>query len=294
MRPFDRFRFQFLFDNPADGGAGGGAPASGGSGGGTPPAAPAQGGGAPAGGTPAAAAPTGGGTSAFTYPEDRSRWVPPYRLEEQNRRYQELERRYGGLEGRVRALMGLEQPQDPRGAEIRAALMQVMPELGMLLDPRNGSQLQRVLELAQSGQLDNLLSSDSAGWSRHAFQMTNSAVDAYAKAVGVPADKLPQRALTKLASELKGFIEEDGSGQRLQRYEAGDPRLIGEFIEDLTGFFIAPVRQAQTQLGAQLADRNRRLPSAGPKGGVPPQGGAQKKSREEISAAARQFVLENQ
>lgn len=211
-----------------------------------------------------------------------------------NNRYRSLEQRYQTQDARVRALMGLEQPANPKHAELRQALTEIAPELGVLFDSGNFKGLQKVLQLVNSGQLDQVVESGDAGWVRHGFSMSNLAVDQYAKAVGVEGDKLPPTALRRIARELQGFIGDEDSGARLRRYEMGDPKLISEFIEDLTGFYVAPVRAQQTQHGAQLANQNRRLPSAGARGAVPPQGGVTKKSREEVSAAARQFVLDNQ
>lgn len=292
-------RFSFYFDVP-DAGAGAGAP--------PPPSPPAPSSApvAPAGGVPAAAPVSGAGgpaagagagapASAFTYPEDRSKWIPPYRLDEANRRYQALEGRYRSLDDRIRILMGYdaEAQRDPRLEAVRTQFAQVFPELGPLL--QNPQALARVIQLASSGQFDEMSGTTAAYWQRHAQNFSRDIVEAYAKSVGVEANSLGPRALNRIAAQLKAYIEEDRTGERQERYEMGDPTLRDEFVADLTGLFTDPVRRSTNTAAARTVENNRRVPDAGPRGAVPAQagGGAKPKTRAEIREAARQYVLAN-
>lgn len=206
-----------------------------------------------------------------------------------NDRTQRLERQYQDQQKRVRALMGIDEPANPKHAELRQALTEIMPELGLL--GKNPKALEKVLELMESGRLDSFEQSDQAGWRRHAMSMTQMAVDTYEKAAGLAAGSAPPRAIQRMARALQDFVEEDRSGERQSRYEMGDPTLIKECIEDLSGFFVKPIRALGQQHGARLTDQNRRLPSQGPRGGVPPAGPPRKMTRAEKSQAAREYVL---
>ena len=298
------FRRHFLlcFDvagDPAGGGPGGGTPAGGAPSGGSPsPATPASS--APAGasgGAPTAGAPGGNRPGE----PDRSTWIPPYRLDEERRkaeeRYRALAGQHQSLEKRVRTLMGIAEPADPKIAEVRKAFGELMPELRPLLD--KPKVLEKLLQFVESGQIDELGSGAQAGWNRHAQAMVSSALTKYASAAGVPAAQLPKDALSRLAQNLQGFIARDPSGQRNARYEHGDQTLLDEFVSDLVGFYVSPHRAAAAANVTGDVRRARALPAAdrraaAPAGAEPPANAGRFTSKKARFEAMRQALLAGQ
>ena len=195
------------------------------------------------------------------------------------------------MERRYRALAGLEEPRNEQHEAIRNQFSQLFPELAPVLkDPRA---LGDLLELARSGQLQEMRGTTDAYWQRHAQNTARELVTAYAKAIGVDATSLPPKAHQRMALQLKSFIEEDATGERQTRFEMGDPQLVQDCLDDMQGLFVEPVRRSQTQLAARTIEQNRRLPDSGPRGQVPPGGPPAQRTRKETSQAARQFVLNN-
>lgn len=284
---FFRFDFPLFTDAPnPDAGSGGGSASP------SPaPAAPAPASAAPGGsggGPVAAPAPT---SPEFKYAEDRSQWIPPHRLNEVTNRYRQEAESRRDLERRYRALAGLEQPRNQEHDAVRAQFSTVFPELAPLL--QHPEQLQQVLKLVQSGQLNEMAGTTEAYWARHAQSISRDLVTKYAASVGVEASTLGARATNRMALQLKAFIEEDQSGQRQYRFEMGDPVLVEECLADMQGLFVEPVRRSTATAAARTVETNRRLPEAGPRGQIPPSAAAAPKSRKDIREAARQFVLSN-
>jgi hypothetical protein len=195
------------------------------------------------------------------------------KIREMEQRIGETERQY---QGRVRALMGIDQPEDPRHGEIRQALAQVVPGLGPLLENPNllkvfarlkPEQLDNFVKQIESGTLQDVQGTSTAYWNRHANDMTSQALDEYAKQFGVDRASMNPRASQRFAAQLRDFIAEDQSGQRLRRYEHADRTLISEFVADLKGTWGAPAAQRRevTNAAAQVESR-RRLPQSGPRG----------------------------
>ena len=277
-------RFQFCFNQP-DGamGAGGGSSAVA-----TPPVTPAAAQ-APVSGVP-------GGSVTGTPPltqtpsaDDRYKgWVNPNDPENPyipahryNEAVQRERARAEALQAKVRALMGIDAPEDPRKQQMREALLEVMPEL------REIGELKQTA--GQGGQ------AEAAYWRRHGHEMSRTALAGVAKAMNRDVKDMPAGSRERVSRELLGFIRSDRTGERSARYEDGDPTLIEEFVGDLTGFWIQPARQASVQANAQNVERTRRLPQTGPAGGVPPAEGAPApKTAKEVHERARQRFLASQ
>lgn len=231
-----------------EGGSGGGAPAapSGGE-----PSAPAPS--APSGGTPAAPAAQPKAPEGFTYKEDRSTWQPPHvnrkTIEQRDRLAQELEfeRR------RVAALTGvkLEQPRNPEHEQIRAQLREVFPELAELMDQKD--------KLAEIAGMDfsRITSAGDAVWTRHGASTLQAFEDTARESLG----DLKPAAMKILVGTFVNAVANDPELAR--RYEAGDPRIIGEFIKDYQENFLDPYasRKASAAVPGVMAARN--LPRGG-------------------------------
>jgi len=160
----------------------------------------------------------------------------------------------------------------------------------------NPQALEQVLRMAQTGQFDEIRSTAGAYWQRHATNLAQTAAEKFATAVGSTPDKLPANFTRQMAGMMMRFIEEDTTGVRAQRFEAGDPKLIDEVVADAQAMWVNPFRVAQNNDAARTVERNRGLPQRGPAGAPGPQAGGpggQKKSREEIRAGARAFVRAN-
>lgn len=277
------FALHVLYDTPNDGSGGGGAAAGAGSGSdgqssgagaaGAPAAGAAAGsGGAPAGGAGAAGA-GAGGARRYEYTEDRSNWHPPQVNSRLAAKYRELETQFQQMNERVRVLMGVANPPDPRNAKVLEGLAGMHPAFARLINNPNADKiLDKLFQMVESGQTEELTGTADRVWKAHAFRMTTQAQEQYAKAINVPLDKLPERSINRLAREMRAFVDDDRSGRRLERYENGDPSLISEFIQDLTGFYVEPVRRQFPTRAAQAASRVRGLPSAGRSSSAPPSG----------------------
>lgn len=282
-------RFAFLFDDLGDPSGGGplpGAPA--------PAATPPATAGAPAAGVPGTGAVPGAPAPvetrpAYQYAEDRSRWIPPHRMEEMSQRQRQTEERLRNYEQRVRVLMGVAEPPDPRQAELASAMKQMFPGLAPLID--DPQLAQRVMQNLQQG--GETAQFQASHWNRHAREMVTDATEQYAKAAGVNVDKLPPTIQAHMARQLQSYIAADQSGERRAAYEHRDPKFLSEFIADLTGVFVAPLRAAATTTSAQNVERARGLPSQrGPSGLPAASAGADTRPKgKAVHEAARQALV---
>jgi hypothetical protein len=243
------------------------------------PSGPASGVPGASAGAPGAAA-TAAERRRYEYDEDRSDWVPSYRVREISERAQTLQQQYEQQERRIRALMGVSDPEDPRRAQVLDALKQLSPHLAKLLDG----------ELSQEAGRGG--AAEQAHWRRHAGQMVNQALSAWAKETGRGDVKsLGPAARGRMVNELRMFINADPTGERNARYEDGDPTIVDELIAEMRGYYIDPVRQSATVTNASAVERTRRLPSTGPSGAMPPTAPGPKPTGKALHEAARQQFL---
>jgi hypothetical protein len=99
-----------------------------------------------------------------------------------------------------------------------------------------------------------------------------------------------------MAGLIDRYIQEDRTGERARRFDAGDSTLIDEVVTDATETFLNPFRTVANVDAARNVERNQRLPQRGPAAAPGPQAGGgsgQKRTREETRAAARNFVRQN-
>jgi hypothetical protein len=260
----------------------------------SPAPAPAPSGAPSGAGTPPATATPGGPAApTFNFPEDRKDWIPPYRYNQAAERARQLEVALETERQRVRALAGFGDegrggrprfsPEEQRVAE---AIGKLLPGSELLARP----ELQQLVELMQSGQLQEALGLVGSYWGRHAQSYGRQLVDTYAKAIGADPKSLPPNAMRRLAGVFQQYIAEDRTGERTSRYENEDPALLSEFAAELTGIFIEPVRRSATTAAATTVETNRRLPQQGPRGGIPPGEPPKKLRGQDLRTAARDFV----
>lgn len=235
-------------------------------GGGTPAGTPAVGtadGGSPAI-VPAGAAPTGAAPSGFSYPQDRSDWVPRHRFQEVNsqaQRAKDLESQLNQERQRVRALSGVETPS-PDAAQrqkIREALLEVAPELKDLPD-----RLEAVKEVREQ-----MAAADKEKWRQHGDRVVDQIGSTVANAMNV--DALSTRQLSGLRSAFGAWIRATvdqevataGVSATLQKYERGDPSLVKTFADVYVEDWVKP---GQRQVTAQAVNRARPTPNSAGRG----------------------------
>lgn len=262
-----------MFDE--EGGAGGGAPAgappSGGNPGATAPGASATGNpgstGAPAAGSPPANTP-----KTYTYPEDRSNWVPSHRLRQSSEQIQKLQRDLELATQRVAALSGVQPPKpamDPQFEQIRQQLLHVAPELKdvfesvELLKDLKGMNLKQTIEALQGFV--------NQSWQQQGGNVLRTLGEKIKQVYG--GAELSPKQVQRIARNFISELEDDD--QLRARYEAGDPAVLDDFIKDFTGGLLDPYRRS-TAAAAAGASGNRAaariLPRAG--GGAPIAGNA--------------------
>jgi hypothetical protein len=221
----------------------------------------------------------------YRYTEDRSQWIPPHRLREVTERESTLRAQLQLQDRRMRALAGLEQPPAQRSPEqeaIRGAILEMFPEL------KDIGQLRERQSQFQS--------TEDRFWHQHASGQVTQATEKFAKVAGVAIDKLPKHFQSRMAGLIDRYIQEDRTGERARRFDAGDSTLIDEVVTDATETFLNPFRTVANVDAARNVERNQRLPQRGPAAAPGPQAGGgsgQKRTREETRAAARNFVRQN-
>ena len=217
---------------------------------------------------------TGTAPSGFTYQEDRSKWIPQHRFNEVNQRAQQASQLEGQLreaQQRIQALAGV-QPTDAnseKAQQIREAFFNLPGMAGLRrLAEMNDEQLDALSEVP--AQLHNTSQAEARQWARHGDSTVSNISEQVAEAIGTDNLDADQQSdlRTSFASWLRGKINVDMQNlglQRiedsptLQRYEAGDTKLQGEFVARYTKNWVEPARRTQT---ARTANRTRPVPNS--------------------------------
>ena len=217
--------------------------------------------------TPAAQTATPAAGSQFSYPEDRSKWIPPHRFKEVNDKAtqgttqaQTLQTQLAQAQKQIAALAGVQQkaPEDLEVEEVKAHFAKLYPGLAKLTD----AQIERLLSVAESA--DRIQETTNNYWQKHGRQMINNAGEAIADKLG--GGDLNERQIRRVARDYIAFVEEK---QAIDRHEAGDPKLIEEFVKDFLDDWQEPIRRSVTSREAinrpVPSGRGRNLPPAGKK-----------------------------
>lgn len=208
----------------------------------SPSPSPAPGPGAPA---PGVVNPTGGvGTPAsqFSYPEDRSGWIPKTRFDEA------VARERAEVERIRQVALGVSprEPQDPRRAEAREAILDVFPELRQVFD-----------------QLPQLANSQQRAEQRVVNQTLSTIYTEAATMLGVERMNPFQESV--LSQSFLGFLQ--STPELARRFDGGDPRVVQEFLSEYRKQFLDPVRRSGQAPNAPVAPR---APIGGNRGNLPP------------------------
>lgn len=162
----------------------------------------------------------------------------------------ERESAYATERRRVQALAGVEpkSEQDTADEAVRARFKQLYPQLGSLSDDK----INRLLQLADNA--DSLEAATTNYWQSHGRKMLDGAIAGMSKAMG---GDLTDRQKQRLE---RAYVNEAQSNPNfLKRHEAGDMKLVEEFVKDFVEDFVEPGRRKA------LADeqaRMRRVPSS--------------------------------
>lgn len=203
--------------------------------------------------------------TAFTYKEDRGKWIPPHRLTEESRKRTELETKYKTLETqhaeldrRLKGALGVatQTPQETEAESIRQALFQLVPQLGRLT-PEKMEQMEAMLE--RMGTFETI---EQRVWGERGRAARTVLFETIEEAIG---GDLSERQQGKILRALRAHIESDP--ELIARYEAGDDSVIEEYAKEWVEDFVKP--QHRAELKTQV-DRIRKVPNGRDRGVTPP------------------------
>lgn len=210
---------------------------------------------------PAGAAPGGDGSQQQP-PPDREGWIPRTRFDEVNGHFQRLREENARLQAQVqerenlgRALLG-QQPQsqdDPFTQRVREQLLQVFPQLKMLIDL--APHLQRLPDV-----LPQTEAQQEAFYAQLGQQHMAALSSAAAKLYGV--EKLADGQRRFLTDNFVSWLGADQTRQR--RYLSGDTSVGSEFLTEFQTAMLDPIRRSALATQQQRAGLVSRLPARGP------------------------------
>lgn len=221
---------------------------------------------------------SGATEKTFSFKEDRTDWTPRHRLNEESTKRTAAEKERDQFKSeleaerkRTRALAGVEEidPKTKDADEIRAAIYELVPELGALKG-LTADQLAEVLEAARVAR-----TSAQSTWERHTTGMLENLNSEAIK--GMNVEKLTPTQQTRLhrayrdevmtAMQDRQTALQRGERETLEtlstdtdlvaRHERGDKTLIQEFVKAYLADWYEPARRS---VSAQLERRNRPVP----------------------------------
>lgn len=246
------------YDEPGDGAGGGGGTGSGGTGDGTGGTGDGVKPGAGGAGDGAGGVKTtpGQGGAAQPNPWDTEKRGLLTDLGRERKTRQEFEKNQTKLQAdldaankRIRALAGVA-PED-KNADARAAIQAEIAEMYPALKQLTPEQVAKVLAVAEKS--DSLEAAVNHHWTSHAQKMVDSAQAAIEKQIG---GKLSDRQLTRMTQLYLNEAQQDQ--KFLARHEAGDAKLIEEFVASFVEDFFEPGRRSAL---ADITRRQRPVPN---------------------------------
>lgn len=221
-----------------------------------------------------------GKTTAFTYQEDRSDWVPRHRLTETGQQNSQLKGQVEDLTRRLNLALGGDgkqsDPQQQKAEKIAEAFFNLpgMAKLKRFVE-MDDQALEALLDtpnhIADSRQ------QEAQRWERHGSQQAEAVADRIADAIG--ADSLDAEQVADMRVVMRSWLEakviaelqqaSDRYGvqavqadqrrfsQTLKRYEDGDPKVFDDFVTRYTKNWVEPARRSAT---ARTSNRTRPVP----------------------------------
>lgn len=195
--------------------------------------------------------------------EDRSNWIPPYRLREaQEAATRRAQESFSQREAQIRAeadryrsqlhqLVGVnQQPQNPETDAIRQQFAQLYPGLAKMEEKAAAMEAL----LSRAGDLE---SQNEHYWQSYGRSTVDTLFQKTSEAIGAP---LTDEAKAFLHSSFVGYVQ--SSPERTERY-ASDPRIVDEFLRTFTSSIIDPSRRQSTAATMGRVPSNLPQDSAG-------------------------------
>lgn len=192
------------------------------------------------------------------------------RITEETTARQDVERRLETLQDqhttqqeRIRALMGLEKPADPRIEQVRQEFLQVFPEYQQLSELAAALQQSGMTPQQFMQHFGELNASADYQWRIFGQSMVRTASDAVRTAFGLGGDvKLPDKTTRMINSMFREFAQDEANRDR---YLNNDPTLAEDFAKDVLDA-ITPFRTQHLTQQAQQATSRAKLPRGGSEG----------------------------
>lgn len=200
---------------------------------------------------------TGAAATGFSYQEDRSKWIPPHRLNEETTKRQTLETQLAEARGRVAALAGVTTPdsQTEKAAAVKKAFFEMFPHLS---EEKMGER-DAVANTAKQA--------EAREWARHGKAQMGAIYTQVAEALG--AESLNEDQQSDLKESFANWLrntcakEMQASGGEssatLAAYEDGDKKVVEAFVKRYTASWVEPARRKVT---AQTLGRTRPVPDS--------------------------------
>lgn len=221
-----------------------------------------------------------GSTTAFTYKEDRSDWVPRHRLNEVSTKTQELKTQLEDAQRRLTIALG-GQPSDPqtqKAEQVREAFFN-LPGMGIFRKLANLTEDQLEAIFQVPSQVATTRDAEFRQWQRHGNQQLDVIAQKVSDAIGSDGLDDDQKSdlrenfsswlRTRTRTELRTAVDRYGEeavaqderrfSETVRRYEDGDPKLLDEFVTRYTKNWVEPARRTAT---ARTATRTRPTPDS--------------------------------
>ena len=195
--------------------------------------------------------------------EDRSNWVPPYRLREVSSRHEQAlaqERatfaaERAALQRQLQALTGVLPPQNPEIDQVKNQFKQVFPELSEI-----GSNADAIKELIALK--DELRAAMQHQWATHNRNAMGSLYKAAEATYGNPLNDDAKHAL---GSSFVGYLQSNPDAY--EQYQQDPTSVVENFWKAFTDRFISPIQRQQTVNTMNRLPGN--IPQDTPSGAIP-------------------------
>jgi uncharacterized protein (UPF0335 family) len=250
----------------------------------TTPSTPASPSFAPQPATPAVTPQSATPTAPATPSEDRSNWVPPYRLREVSSRHEQAlaqERatfaaERAALQRQLQALTGVLPQQESEFDTVKNQFKQVFPELSEL-----GSQADAIKELIALK--DEMRATMQNQWASHNRNAMNSLYKAAETTYGQALNADGQRAL---GAAFIGHLQSNPDAY--EQYQSDPGPVVEAFWTQFTDRFISPIQRAQTVATVNRIPQN--IPQDPMSGAIPVSNPVKPQTQDErLSQALAQY-----
>ena len=219
-------------------------------------------------------------TSVAPSTEDRSNWVPPYRLREVSSKHEQTlaqERatfaaERAALQRQLQALTGVLPPQNPEIDQVKNQFKQVFPELSEI-----GSNAEAIKELIALK--DELRAAMQHQWATHNRNAMGSLYKAAEATYGNPLNDDAKHAL---GSSFVGYLQSNPDAY--EQYQQDPTSVVENFWKAFTDRFISPIQRQQTVNTMNRLPGN--IPQDTPSGAIPVSNPVKPANQDERMAAA--------